>query len=171
MVFKKIYFVNVEKSAIGASEQSKLERFDACCERAFYVDAASYAVFRSAQRHVNYGHNDTHARQFSFFTETRIAIGAMLCLFIWIAVEWATAHNPNGRQKVCERTNGCRLPGAAMTHDEHASNGRRYDAQDERELHLLLPNDCGEGKGRAHVSLRSFCCARLRTIHQLGFRL
>jgi hypothetical protein len=58
-----------------------------------------------------------------------------------IAVIRTAGDDVDLRQQVCEGAHRRRLPGATMAHDQDTADERIDDVQQQREFHLLLPDD------------------------------
>ncbi len=56
MVLEQVHLVDVQKAAMRAREQARLERLHAVRERAFEIERADDAVLGRAERQVDHGH-------------------------------------------------------------------------------------------------------------------
>ena len=67
----------------------------------------------------------------------------------WRAVVGIARHHLNAGQQVCKRSDRGGFARAAVSHDHHAADARVDHVEQQRQLHLFLADDGGEGKDSA----------------------
>ena len=115
-----------------------------CDQRAFEIERADHAVFGGAERQVDHRHRHAMALR-----ACPGACGPRSPRSRWqrrVAVVAAADHRAHLRQQRGQRAHRGGLAGAAVTEHQHAADARVDRGDQDRELHLVLADDGGEGK-------------------------
>ena len=149
MVLEEIDFVDVEKSAVGAGQETRLESGFAGHQGAFEVECTGDAIFRGTERQVDHGNGAPALLQwagqagFAAFVAARVAIRR-------IATVAATIDDDDLRQDGGESPDGGRLARAAVAQHQNAADTRIDRRHRQRQLHLVLADDRTEWKRHTH---------------------
>ena len=140
MIFQQIGFIDVEKPAMRAGQQSRLECLFAARQRAFQVERADDAIFRGAERQIDHRHR--HLRRFQrALGGAGTAIVAKLGRVVRIAIIAAPDHDLHFRQQTRKRAHRGGFSGAAIAERQHAADLGIDRCDQQRELHLVLADD------------------------------
>ncbi len=170
VVFEQVHFVDVEKAAMGPCQQAGFEGLFALRQRTLQVEGADDAVFSGAERHVDHGNGSQAGpgqRGCSAGTAFLAELGRL-----GIATIAAARHDPHLRQQCRKRTHRGGLAGAAVAEHQHPADTGVHGCDEQRELHLVLADDCTERKRYRHAESflglagRWAVCLRLRNLHR-----
>src|SRR6185369_576179 len=138
MIFEQVYFVDVEKTAICAREQSGIEGLTTGRQGALDIDGPANAILSRTERKLDNRHRCL------FRSDLRSA--TLIAQLFRIAVIRTTSNDVDLRQQVRERAHRSGLPCTAMTHDQNSANQWVDNVQQQGELHVILAN-----KGREWI--------------------
>ena len=153
MILEQIHFVDVEKTAVRARQQSGLERLLAIAQRFLDIERADHAILSGAEwqvddRHTLLCHRQLAARDVESTFPAFVAARAIRRRVAAIATP---LHRLHAWQERRQRTDDGRFSRAAISKDKDAAHGRIDGRNEERQLHLLLTDNCTERKSNAHT--------------------
>ena len=149
VILQQIDLVDVEKAAMGASEEAWLERLFAAVQRAREIERADHAILRRAEGQLDHGHRHPPARKRPAGV-ARAALVAVRVTLSRVAAVAAALDHLHRRQECRERADRRRLAGAAIAENKHATDGRIDRCDQQRSFHLVLADQRCKRKSRRH---------------------
>ena len=156
MILEQIDLVDIEKAAIGARQQPRLERFLAMRQRTLQIECADDTVLGRAERQVDHRHRHLvcfepgRLLRLAARLGSRAALRALRGGIGRIALVGTADDGAHWRQQCGKRTHRSGLASAAITERQHAADLRIDGGDHQRQLHLVLADDGRERKGDPH---------------------
>ncbi len=122
MVVEQVDFVDVEQSAVRASQDARLKVTLAFLDRLFDIKRSHHAVFRGGDGQVHEGGCAYVMRDLLFPLEAFLAFGAPCVGLVGITAETAVVHNFNFWKQCGKRARRGGFCGAAFAADQHAAD-------------------------------------------------
>ena len=158
VVVKQVDLVDIKDVAVGLGQQPRLETPLAMPDRGFEVDGADHPVLAGPHGQLDHAHPRQRRGQLLAGLEAGAAIRAQVAGGVRVArVVAADDHLPLG-QEGCQGPDGGRLRGAALAPDQDAADARVDGVEHQRQLHLLLADDGGEGVLVPHLYIVATGC-------------
>jgi hypothetical protein len=151
VVLEQVDLVHVEEAAVGAGEEPRLVDLLAVAEGALEVERADQPVLGGAEREVDHGHLRLAGPARGTGALAPVALVAAGAVRGRVAPVAAALGDRDRREDAGQRPHRRGLRRAAVPEDEHAAHGRVHRRDEQGGLHLVLPDDRGEGEARSHV--------------------
>ncbi len=148
MVVEQVHLVDIKDVAVGLGEHARLESTRALLQGRLEVDGPHHPVLGRVDRQLDHPHTSGRHRQLAR-PRPLPAVGAPVLGVVRVAPEMTAFHHLLVRKQTCQRSHRRGLAGAFLAADEHAPDRRVDGVENQRELHLILADDRGEGVGVA----------------------
>ena len=145
MVVQQVDLVDVEDTAAGGGNETRLKAAATCLDGLFDVQRPHQPVLGGAHRQVDDA--DLSGNGGSVFSRRLAPLAQSLPVLGWAAVG-AAAQDGDLGQQVGQGTDGSGLGRAFLATDEHAAYTGVDGVQDQGPFHRSLPDDGGEGEAR-----------------------
>lgn len=151
MILEEVDLVDIEVAPMRAREEPGFVRLLAARECPLEIECPDHAILGGAEREIDDGDRGFVRAEFMAGVHLGLTVGAEAtggCLRV-TAVPTAVHHQHRGEEGG-EGADGGRLGGATMAEDQHPTDGRVDRGEEDRPLHLVLPDDGREGEGDTH---------------------
>ena len=140
MILEQIDLIHIEDIAVRRCQNARLELLAPVLNRRLHIERTDHAILCRADGQLHHAHRHLLCGDRALLRAPATGIAVELGDGR-IAVTGTAAHCVKIGQERRSRTHGCGFRRALLPLDQHAAERRHDNAQEERRLHLLLPDN------------------------------